>query len=65
MGRLVALAAAAGSRSVALHHYVQPGQQSVQLEDAVAAALVAAAEAHGKGSKPAGALVPGCHDMPG
>lgn len=47
VGHLVALAAAAGSQTVALHHYIQPGRRSAELEDAAAAAFAAAAGAHG------------------
>ena len=47
VGRLVALAAAAGSQTVALQHYIQPGRWSAELEDAAAAAFAAAAGAHG------------------
>lgn len=48
VGRLVALAADAGSTHVALHHYLQPGAASAGLEDAVAAAFAAAAAQHGE-----------------
>lgn len=48
VGRLVALAAGAGSTHVALHHYMQPGAASAELEDAVAARFAAVAAQHGE-----------------
>jgi hypothetical protein len=70
VGRLVALAAAAGCSSVTLHHYLQPGAASAEVEDAVAAALAAAAQQHGD-RQPLGrsarallqAMHPQCHEM--
>ena len=47
VGHLVALAAAAGCTHVRLHHALEPGRRAVQAEDAVAAALSAAAAEHG------------------
>lgn len=47
VGRLVALAAGAGATRLSLHHYLQPGERSARLEDAVAAAFSTAAEQHG------------------
>jgi deoxyribodipyrimidine photolyase len=48
VGRLVALAAAAGTTRLALHHYTQPGAEALEVECKVAAAFAAAAAAHGK-----------------
>ncbi|KAL4856395.1 Cryptochrome DASH [Chlorella vulgaris] len=47
VGRLVALAAAAGTTRLALHHHTQPGAEALGIEGKVAAAFAAAAAAHG------------------
>ena len=57
VGQLVALSAAAGASSIALHHAQQPGPRAAELEGTVAAAFRAAAEAYGAGQQPKGRAV--------